>query len=328
MRSLSRAAPRPPAVTAFPDATVHRRGWRDPGVLWLLASAAGFGAMAIFAKLAYAAGLALPTLLAGRFTIAAVIMWALVVGRRLPLRVPARRLAGLLVMGGVGYVGQAFAYFTALQTIPAATTSLLLYTYPALVTLLAALVLKQRVSAVGLVALLLAGAGCLLVLGGPAALPGGTTLDPTGIAWGLAAAGIYSVYIIAGTRITAGIHPLVAATYIISAAATVYMAAGVLGGTLQPDVPLAGWAAMGAIALICTVLAIAAFFAGLARLGPARASILSTGEPVFTLALAALVLGETIQPIQLIGGALILAAGLVVSRPARGPFAAPAVEPG
>jgi drug/metabolite transporter (DMT)-like permease len=79
-----------------------------------------------------------------------------------------------------------------------------------------------------------------------------------------------------------------------------------------------------AIAGICTVLPIAAFFAGLARLGPARASILSTIEPVITILLAALVLGETIGLLQILGGALILSAGVVVGRQPQAPAA---VEP-
>ena len=81
-----------------------------------------------------------------RFGLAAAILWAGLLARRGVTRLPARRIGGLLLMGGVGYVGQSFAYFTALQTISAATTSLLLYTYPALVTLLAWLLLKDRLT--------------------------------------------------------------------------------------------------------------------------------------------------------------------------------------
>ncbi len=292
------------------------RGRLDGGVIWLLLSAAGFGALAIFGKLAYAAGLGLPTLLAGRFSLAAVVMWGLLAGRRVSPRLPRRTLLGLLAMGAVGYVGQSFAFFTALQTVPAATTGLLLYLYPALVAVLAWAVLHQPLTRVGIAALGLALLGCALVLGGPDALP--ATVDPVGIAWGLAAAGIYALYIIAGTRITAGVPPLVAATYIISAAALVYLGAGVAGGTLRGGITATGWFALVGVALVSTVLAIGAFVAGLARLGPARASILSTGEPVFTLVLAALVLGESIHPTQLLGGALILGAGLLVGRQSAG----------
>ncbi|HUS16483.1 MAG TPA: DMT family transporter [Chloroflexia bacterium] len=299
-------------ITAPLDPTPVQ-GWRDPGVLWLLASAAGFGAMAIFAKLAYAGGLTLATLLATRFGLAAILMWVLVLSRRGYRRLPGRTLLGLLAMGGIGYVGQSFAFFTALQTVSAATTALLLYTYPALVTLLAWLVFRHPLTRASMGALALASLGCILVLGGPDALPG-QVADPVGLGWALGAAVVYALYIIAGTHVTAGVPPLLAGTYIITAAAVVYGGAGLAGNTLDFAVSPGGWVAVVAIAVICTVLPIAGFVAGLARLGPGRASILSTVEPVITIALAALVLGESVHPLQLIGGTLILSAALVVSR--------------
>ena len=76
----------------------------------------------------------------------------------------------------------------------------------------------------------------------------------------------------------------------------------------------AGWAAVAGIALVSTVAAITLFFAGLARIGPTQASTLSTIEPVFTIVLAALLLGERIEMIQAIGGVLILGAVVMLAR--------------
>jgi drug/metabolite transporter (DMT)-like permease len=81
-----------------------------------------------------------------------------------------------------------------------------------------------------------------------------------------------------------------------------------------------GWLAIAGIAVLSTVVAITLFFAGLDRIGPTRASTLSTIEPLCTVLLAAVVLGETIAPVQLAGGALILGAVLLL---ARAPHAAP-----
>ncbi|MCO8649757.1 DMT family transporter, partial [Burkholderia multivorans] len=75
-----------------------------------------------------------------------------------------------------------------------------------------------------------------------------------------------------------------------------------------------GWAAMLAIALVSTVAAMLAFFAGLERLGAARTSMLSTLEPVVTVALAALLFGEALSPLQWAGGVAILAAVLALVR--------------
>ena len=76
---------------------------------------------------------------------------------------------------------------------------------------------------------------------------------------------------------------------------------------------------MAGIALLSTVLAITLFFAGLERIGPVRASTLSTVEPLCTVVLAAWVLDESMAPVQLAGGALILAAAVLIARARASP---------
>jgi drug/metabolite transporter (DMT)-like permease len=75
-----------------------------------------------------------------------------------------------------------------------------------------------------------------------------------------------------------------------------------------------GWLAVLAIAILGTAMAIAFFLEGLERLGPVRASVYSTLEPVFTLVLASWFLGERTTPLGLAGGALILGAVVVLAR--------------
>ena len=77
------------------------------------------------------------------------------------------------------------------------------------------------------------------------------------------------------------------------------------------------------MALVSTVLAIFTFFAGLERVGPSAASILSTFEPVVTIVLAYLVLSERLSALQLAGAALVLAAAILLAAPAREPAHAP-----
>jgi drug/metabolite transporter (DMT)-like permease len=84
-------------------------------------------------------------------------------------------------------------------------------------------------------------------------------------------------------------------------------------GAHLPQTPL-GWVAVLAIAIVCTVLAVAFFLAGLERLGPVRASVFSTLEPATTLVLAAVLLGEQMTFLRAAGGALILAAVLLLAR--------------
>lgn len=279
---------------------------RGIGTLLIIISAISFGAMAIFARIAYAAGADPITVLFLRFVIAAAVMLGIMWTRRISFP-RGRTLLSLVLLGGVGYVGQSLAYFTALTMASAALVALLLYVYPALVTALSAIFLGERITAIKLGALVLALFGTALTIG-PA--EGG---QPLGIALAATGAVIYAVYILVGSRVTARAGAIASSTVIMSAAAVTYSVIALFQGPHFPTTAL-GWAAIVGIALISTVLAIVTFFAGLERVGPTNASTLSTFEPLVTVLLAMLFLHETIVPLQIIGGGLILAAVILLAR--------------
>lgn len=304
----------------------HRRGASGPGVertadarrravgvVCIVASALAFGTMAILARIAYASGVDTATLLALRFTIAAALMLAL--ARQRQTRLPrGATLAAVIALGALGYGGQAFTFFSALTLAPAGLVALLLYLHPALVALLSAAFLHERLTRAKLAALAMALAGTALTVA-PALADGADAprAQPSGIAFGIAAAAIYAVYIVVGARVGRRVGSLPLATVVIASAAVVFGAWVAGRGPVWPGTA-AGWVAIVAIAVLSTVLAITLFFAGLDRIGPTRASTLSTIEPLFTVLLAALVLGETIAPVQFAGGALILAAVVLLAR--------------
>lgn len=274
--------------------------------MWLIVvSAVAFGAMAIFARFAYGGGADVLGILIARFAIAGAILSVvmLATGRSWPR---GRSLVVAILMGAVGYVGQSVSYFAALNHASAGLVALLLYAYPTLVCILAAVFLRQPLTRRTIAVLAVSFAGIVLTLGG-----GHGT--PTGIALGLAAAGFYSVYIVVGARELAGTDALASTTVVCLAAGAALALAGLWR---EPQFPATagGWAAVAAIALASTVVAILAFFAGLKRVGPAVASIVSTLEPVVTVTLAWIVLGETLSAIQLLGGALVLAAAITLAR--------------
>jgi drug/metabolite transporter (DMT)-like permease len=287
------------------------------GAALIATSAASFGAMAIFARAAYDSGADVPTVLALRFALAAVPLLLLVRARGLTLP-RGRTLLALAALGGIGYVGQSVAFFTALTLAPAGLVALLLYLYPAFVTVLSAATGRERLTRTKLVALVLA------LLGSACTIGGGGLGRPTagiglGVLLGVASAVIYAVYIVAGAGVTAraGAIP---STAVISTSAAVVFAVPTLATFLLADGPrpphgTGGWAAVTAMALVSTVLAIVTFFAGLARLGPSTAATLSTLEPVVTVALAALLLAEPLGPVQAAGGGLILGAVVLLVRP-------------
>jgi drug/metabolite transporter (DMT)-like permease len=275
------------------------------GVLLIVISAASFGALPIFIRLAYRTGADPTTVLVLRYSIAAVVMVAIMSARKTPLP-RGRILLGLVLMGAVGYVGQSFAYFTALTMASASLVALLLYLYPAIVTMLSALFFKERLTPAKAGALTLALVGTALTIG-----PTGSG-RMVGILLAIAAAAIYSVYILVGSRIMPHASAIAASTTVITAAAAVYIGIVAVRGPVFPQT-FFGWVDIFAIALVSTVLPIVTFLAGLEQVGPTKASTLSTFEPVMSVMLAILILGETISPLQVVGGALILAAVIVCS---------------
>lgn len=281
---------------------------RDPmvGTFYILASALCFGSMAIFARMAYASGVDIPTLLLLRFSIASVLMWGVLFSKGMKLP-GGRGLALLVAMGAVGYAGQAFSYFSALTYASAGLVALLLYTYPAIVALLSRLVFKHPFTGTQITALAVALAGTVFIIG--KAGDG----KPLGIFFGLLAALIYSVYILAGSRFPKEVTPTASTAVITSSAALTYAAVVAVKG-FHPPATGQGWVAVLAIAVICTVLAILFFFEGLERVGPVRASVFSTVEPVFTVLLAAAVLGEKVTLTRALGGALIVGAVVLLAR--------------
>jgi drug/metabolite transporter (DMT)-like permease len=88
----------------------------------------------------------------------------------------------------------------------------------------------------------------------------------------------------------------------------------VLGGTPHFPQSATAWAAVLAIALVSTVVAMVGFFAGIKRLGAADAATLSTLEPVVTFALAAIFLDEPVTASQMAGGAIVLGAVIALAR--------------
>src|SRR6478609_2856665 len=138
------------------------------GPLLCLLSAAGFGAMAIFGKLAYDAGVEADQLLLLRFALATPLLLAVAAATG-ALRGLSRGsvLAGL-AMGAIGYAMQSGLYFNALERMDASLLALILYIYPALVLIGAVALGRERASARRVTALLIALTGTALVLVGAA----------------------------------------------------------------------------------------------------------------------------------------------------------------
>lgn len=288
-------------------------GGRDDwtGTLLALVSATLFGTLAIFVKLAYAEHIDFRQLLAYRFlgaTAGLAILAA--VARQPPWQVPRRSLLILALMGLTGYSLQSFTFIYSLRQLPASLVSLVLYTYPALVALGAWLIFRRPLTLVHVAGLVATFAGVALVIGGVQFAAG------PALFWAALSPLVYTGYILAGERALRDAPPLPAALVVTGCAAATFTAVALASGQLRPPpTPAAGLTLLG-IAALPTLLAITLFLAALPRIGAARTALLSTWEPVVTVGLAVALLGDRLAPLQVLGGALVLAAVAALQVPA------------
>lgn len=292
------------------------------GPLFCLLSAVGFGLMAIFAKLAYAEGVDVTGLLVARFGLAGAALLAASAATGALRRLDRRTVLVALGMGVFGYAAQAGLYLVAVSRVDASEVALVFSVYPALVMASAILIGRERASVRRGVALVLAVGGTALVLGGAG---GGHGFDPVSAALALGSAGVYTCYILIGDRVIRDVPPLPFTALVCVGALVSCSAASLVVGGADLKTSVAGWGWLAAIALVSTVGAIVLFFAGLARVGPSVAALLSVVEPVVTVAAAALVFSEALAPPQALGGALVLAGVTLVQWRARAAIA-PAPE--
>lgn len=278
------------------------------GALQIAIASLGFGAMALCAHLAYREGVDTASLLMLRFVLAAIVLGALARGRAWPTR---KECMAYVFMGCV-YALMAWTYFSALHYAASSTVALVLYTFPVIVAIAAALLGLDRFGQAEGLAVAGAVAGMVLMLG--------TSLSGsyTGLLLAFASALCYATYILVGSKITGSASPIAASTLVLASAGFIFLLLASWRGVHLPT-SATGWGAVVILALFSTALAIATFVAGLARVGPTLAAILSTLEPVITISLGVAFLHESLQGNTVLGGVLILgsAVGLTLARMRR-----------
>lgn len=301
------------------------RGSRLPWILLVVISAFGYGSGPLFAKWIYPTGFDWLDLLAWRHFLAALILWAIVlllpVGRSALRLITLRR--GLTAFGlGVLFVANASTYFASLTWIDASLAGLMTYSYPAIVAVLSIFFAQAPSGLRPWIALVIATSGVVLGVGGISA---GNEPALIGLVLGVASPIIYSCYIILAARLGGesrsgtgasgggGIPPLAAVPLSLTGTAFGVCALRLaIGRELLPlPIPSDALLPILGVATIAGIVPIGAFYAGAQRLGAARAALVSTVEPVYTIVAAGILFGERLTPTQLMGGALILGAVLV-----------------
>lgn len=272
------------------------------GLVYAVLSACCFGTLAVFGKLGYGLGLSTWEIIQYRFLAGALILFLFTAATRPDLlRAGPRTLAKAALLGVCIYPVQSLCFMGSLAHVPAATTSLILYIYPLTVTLIAVALGRTRITR-------MVGASLFLVLAGSGLVfydAFAREMSGRGVLLALGAMAAYSVYLTLVQAFLQGERARTLTLYVILFAALFFSIAGGTGPLRALDGQrLALALGMG---LVSSALAVTLLFSSIERVGSAMASIFSSFEPVATLVLAALFLGEPVVLPQLAGMACIVA---------------------
>jgi len=277
------------------------------GFFWIFLAAAGFSTMPSMVKIAYAQSPLAPLDIAiWRFLLAVPLMWGLIFLARRRARpavsaLPRRRLLpiGLILCAAV------LASFFALQRLPGSIFIVLFFTYPAMVAALSAL-LGEKLPPRLWLALAMALAGVALTV--PDLLTGGeaSAIDPLGVALVLLNAAIVAVYYLLARRALKGVADVSGASgWMMLGALCFFLLLIPLRGLQLPPNGLTLLMLLG-IATLGTVLPIFATNVAIQRIGAARTSLASTIEPILSMLVSMVILGEVVLGLQWLGAALIV----------------------
>lgn len=290
------------------------------GAALIVLAASCFATLGPLTRFAEDAGVSALALVAWRGALGATVMLAFIVTRRLaglaaPLRIgsiPARDRWFMLGAVAASTVLN-LSVFVAFTRISIALALLLFYLYPAMVAVVSVVWLGERLDRLRWLALGLSLVGLVLVLAGAGDLG---TLDLLGIALAFVGGLAQVFYVLAARYGFAHVPGPFAAAFTMGGAAGLYVAfLLVIGGLSQLSAPLESAVAFWPVAVAGVLGAgvpTVSYITGIRMLGPSRASILATLEPVVGVGLAAWLLAETPTPTQIGGGALILVAAIVL----------------
>ena len=276
------------------------------GVVMVVTASACFGTLAIFGKVAEAAGLNMITLLTYRFLFGTALLWGGLAIWGRAVRLLGRHLRVALALGFLYAIFSGF-FFWGLLYIPAGIAGITFYTFPIIVYVLSVTFLDEHLTRRNLLALGTALVGIVVIIAGNA-----SGVNVIGVAFIFLAAVGYAIYITGSRAALSQIAPDILAGTALIATAVSFLAVGSLSGQLTVPQGIDQWAIIVGIAVLGTAIPLFLYVSGLQRIQANQAAVISTVEPVTTVALGIILLAEPFTARVALGGVLVIGSVLLV----------------
>lgn len=281
------------------------------GTLITLIAAGGFGAAAPVAKIIYGYGITPHFMLAARFLVASVFLWMYIFIKRKQMncKIDKQQLMTMFFIGGFVYFFTTTFYFNAIKFIPVSLHVIIFYTYPFMVNIFSFVFFKEKFSFSQVIALFVAFGGILLIVS-----VSNSEIKAIGILLSILAAIFNGTYILLlGIKKIKNVNSIITAAYTNTFSAISFIIYCLFKSEIYFDISYKGWLGVGFIAIVSTVVAIIALSAGIKMIGPSRASIISTFEPLEGVVLSIIFLGEQLFFKQILGMILILFSIIIIN---------------
>lgn len=283
---------------------------RFKGILYIVLSSIAFGIMPILAKLSYRGGSNTYYTLFLRFFFAAIMVFYYLKSKSISLKISKKQFFMVIIMGVLGYTLTSASLFMSYNYLSIGMATMILYTYPAIVTLLSYLFFKEKMYPRKIISLLISTVGIYILID-----KGSVSFNLKGIILAAMAAVLFSLYVL-GTSLKEikVINSYVLTFYISCVASVVMFISAITTNNFDMHISFYALVSILLLAVISTVVALTAFLEGVRIIGPSKASIFSTIEPIVALLLGILILGEPISARIIIGSITIIASILILTK--------------
>ncbi|MBP2173009.1 DMT family transporter [Methanococcus voltae] len=272
------------------------------GIFYVLLASGSYGMVPFFALIAFDGGSNATTVILFRFLIAAIFLGAYLNIKKVDKKVTTTKIFDIALYGALFYVAAALSLVLSYYYIPTGTATVLHFVYPASVVIIMVTLFKEKILKEKIFCLLLSIAGVVLL-----ANSDGGLLDPYGIFLGLISGVLYAVYIVAAGqgKLTCS-DAIVSSYYLTVSASAILLIYGFLTNGIVLNLTPMAWGAMAFIAIFSTAISLILFLKGVGEIGASNAAILSTMEPIISVVIGVLLLGESLNFSMASGTLLVL----------------------